>query len=75
MGDLGLTKNAGRNSSAPLHQLGENWLAQSSRCSLPLIKFLVSFGTNPPEEVCSWGDLAQAALEAQSLLAEDPTND
>jgi hypothetical protein len=36
---------------------------------LPAIdQFLASFGTNPPEEVCAWGDLAQAALEAQSLL-------
>ena len=36
---------------------------------LPAIdNFLDSFGANPPEEVCAWGSLAQAALEAQSLL-------
>ena len=30
--------------------------------------FLDSFGANPPEEACALGSLAQAALEAQSLL-------
>jgi hypothetical protein len=31
-------------------------------------KFLDTFGANPPEEACALGSLAQAALEAQSLL-------
>ena len=36
---------------------------------LPTIgNFLDSFGANPPEEACALGSLAQAALEAQSLL-------
>lgn len=36
---------------------------------LPAIdEFLASFGKDPPEEVCEWGDLAQAAIEAQSML-------
>jgi len=30
--------------------------------------FLDSFGANPPQEACALGSLAQAALEAQSLL-------
>jgi hypothetical protein len=30
--------------------------------------FLDSFGVNPPEEACALGSLAQAALEAQSIL-------
>lgn len=42
---------------------------------LPLVpaidQFLESFGKNPTEEACALGDLAQAALEAQSLLAEE----
>lgn len=33
-------------------------------------KYLGSFGENPTEEACAFGDLAQAALEAQSLIAE-----
>ena len=33
-------------------------------------KYLGSFGENPTEEACRFGDLAQAALEAQSLIAE-----
>jgi len=36
---------------------------------LPAIdQFLDSFGTNPPEEACALGSLAQAAIEAQSSL-------
>lgn len=36
---------------------------------LPAINaYLGSFGSNPPEDVCRFGDLAQAALEAQQLL-------
>jgi hypothetical protein len=39
---------------------------------LPTIdSFLDSFGPNPPEEACALGSLAQAALEAQSLLRDD----
>jgi hypothetical protein len=39
---------------------------------LPTIdSFLDSFGTNPPEEACALGSLAQAALEAQSLLRDN----
>jgi hypothetical protein len=39
---------------------------------LPAIdQFLDSFGANPPEEACALGTLAQAALEAQSLLSSD----
>jgi hypothetical protein len=39
---------------------------------LPIIdNFLDSFGANPPEEACSLGSLAQAALEAQSLLRDN----
>ncbi|MBL8216047.1 MAG: hypothetical protein JNK87_35325 [Bryobacterales bacterium] len=35
---------------------------------LPVIdEFLASFGNHPPEQVCEWGDLAQAAIEAQSM--------
>lgn len=35
---------------------------------LPIIdEFLASFGNDPPGEVCEWGDLAQAAIEAQSM--------
>jgi len=38
---------------------------------LPAIdNFLDSFGANPPEGACALGSLAQAALEAQSLLRE-----
>jgi hypothetical protein len=38
---------------------------------LPAIDdFLDSFGANPPEEACALGTLAQAALEAQSLLSD-----
>lgn len=38
---------------------------------LPAIDdFLDSFGANPPEEACALGSLAQAALEAQSLLSD-----
>ena len=38
---------------------------------LPAIDdFLDSFGANPPEEACALGSLAQAALEAQSLLPD-----
>jgi hypothetical protein len=33
-------------------------------------EYLGSFGENPTEEACAFGDLAQAALEAQSLIAE-----
>jgi hypothetical protein len=37
--------------------------------SLPDIDaFLDSFGENPPEEACSLGSLAQAALEAQAII-------
>jgi hypothetical protein len=52
--------------------------AQSTRRKLvstvvPLVptidQFIKSFGKNPSEEACALGDLAQAALEAQSLLA------
>ena len=32
-------------------------------------KFLDTFGNDPPEEACAFGDLAQAALEAQCLIA------
>jgi hypothetical protein len=40
---------------------------------LPAIdQFLDSFGANPPEEACALGSLAQAALEAQSLLSGAP---
>jgi hypothetical protein len=40
---------------------------------LPAIdQFLDSFGANPPEEACALGTLAQAALEAQSLLRSIP---
>jgi hypothetical protein len=40
---------------------------------LPAIdQFLDSFGANPPEEACALGSLAQAALEAQSLLSSAP---
>jgi hypothetical protein len=36
--------------------------------SLPAINaYLNSFGTNPPEEACSFGTLAEAAIEAQML--------
>jgi len=39
---------------------------------LPAIdSFLDGFGTNPPEEACALGSLAQAALEAQSLLRDN----
>jgi hypothetical protein len=39
---------------------------------LPTIdSFLDSFGANPPEEACALGSLAQAALEAQSLLQDN----
>jgi hypothetical protein len=39
---------------------------------LPTIdSFLDSFGANPPEEACALGSLAQAALEAQSLLRDN----
>ena len=39
---------------------------------LPTIdSFLDSFGANPPEEACALGSLAQAALEAQSLLPDN----
>ena len=59
--------------------------AQSTRQKLvdavvPLLAaiddFLDSFGANPPEEACALGSLAQAAIEAQSLLSEanDPDN-
>ena len=38
---------------------------------LPAIdEFLAFFGKDPPEEVCEWGDLAQAAIEAQIMLAK-----
>jgi len=41
---------------------------------VPLIpainQFLETFGDSLPEEACAFGDLVQAALEAQSLLAE-----
>jgi hypothetical protein len=38
---------------------------------LPAIDaFLDSFGANPPEEACALGSLAQAALEAQSMLSD-----
>jgi hypothetical protein len=33
--------------------------------------FLDTFGANPPEEACALGSLAQAALEAQSLLRDN----
>ena len=40
---------------------------------LPAIdEFLGAFGANPPEEACALGSLAQAALEAKSLLAVIP---
>jgi hypothetical protein len=40
---------------------------------IPVInQFLDTFGNSPSEEACAFGDLAQAALEAQSLLAERP---
>jgi hypothetical protein len=40
---------------------------------LPAIdRFLDSFGDNPPEEACALGTLAQAALEAQSLISDVP---
>jgi len=43
---------------------------------LPAIdNFLDSFGANPPEEACALGSLAQAALEAQSLLRETTQTD
>lgn len=39
---------------------------------LPIIDdFLDSFGANPPEEACALGSLAQAALEAQSLVRDN----
>jgi hypothetical protein len=39
---------------------------------LPTIdNFLDSFGANPPEEAWARGSLAQAALEAQSLLRDN----
>lgn len=39
---------------------------------LPTIdRFLHSFGAAPPEEACALGSLAQAALEAQSLLRDN----
>ncbi len=42
---------------------------------LPAIdEFLASFDNDPPEEVIEWGDLAQAAVEAQSMLAEQPSS-
>jgi hypothetical protein len=31
-------------------------------------EYLDSFGENPPQEACSFGSLAQAALEARALL-------
>lgn len=38
---------------------------------LPAIEeFIASFGKDPPEEVCAWGDLAQAAIKAKIMLAE-----
>src|SRR5690242_7992360 len=39
--------------------------------ALPAIDvFLNSFGKNPREEVCALGSLAQAALEAQSMVKQ-----
>lgn len=43
---------------------------------LPAINnFLDSFGADPPEKACALGSLAQAALEAQSLLREGTNHD
>lgn len=40
---------------------------------LPAIdQFLDNFGANPPEEACALGTLAQAALEARSLISGVP---
>lgn len=41
---------------------------------LPAInQYLSGFGDNPPETVCAWGDLCQAALEARTVLEEAKT--